>query len=224
MALWHKKYMRAFRGCDTLSASSIPRTHPGQVFFRNASGDFLSAINYFDFRDDILGGKKKPCYRFFCCVFFLQHQCAHTNTLKGVIPNLWSGHRSHSHLSNRTCERGNEVTLRSHPLSDVAAKSLQQGRGAVKNLRHVYASLWRFAITWPAGSWCSTGGCSIKWTSSFTVFWRWRESASVFTSVSVKSSGKKDMCNTERGCTTDFFCSLTVGMHFQVSFNQAILM
>lgn len=199
MALWHKKYMRAFRGCDTLSASSIPQTHPGQVFFRNASGDFLSAINYFDFRDDIWGG---GLLSFF---FFLQRQCAHTNTLKGVIPNLWSSHRSHSHLSNRTCERGNEVTLRSHPLSDVAAKSLQQGRGAVKNLRHVYASLWRSAITWPAGSWCNTGGCSIKWTRSFTVFWRWRENASVFSSVLFKSSGEKDMCNTERVCTTDYF-------------------
>lgn len=51
----------------TLSQPPPSPTHPGQGFFEHesASGDFLTAINYFDCRDDV-GKKRSACYPFFC--------------------------------------------------------------------------------------------------------------------------------------------------------------
>lgn len=128
MALWHKKYMRAFRGCDTLSTPSIPHQTSSQGFFghESASGDFLTAINYFDFRDDMWGGKKA------LVLSSATPTHTHTRTHRGAITNLWKSRLSHGHSSSRACERGNEVTLRRHPLSNASAKSLQQGCRASK--------------------------------------------------------------------------------------------
>lgn len=54
----------------------LPSPEPTQVkfFFRNASGDILSAINYFDFRDDIWGGG------FVILFFFATPVCTHKYT------------------------------------------------------------------------------------------------------------------------------------------------
>lgn len=105
-----------------------PPNDQSQGFFGHgsASGDFLTTINYFDFRDD-KQGKKEALVPFTATPLHTTVQ-----THRGAIPNLKSSRLSHGHSSSGACERGNEVTVPHHPLSDASAKSVQQGHRASK--------------------------------------------------------------------------------------------
>lgn len=103
------------------------------------SGDLLTGINYFNWWQDEKSGREKT---FSAAPIHAKVQCQTEETI----------FLSQSHSSNRTCERGNEVTLKRHPLSSTSAKSFWHS-GSAKRPQMCLCLTYCSVSTWLMGSW-----------------------------------------------------------------------
>lgn len=158
-------------------------------------------------------------------------------------PNLRRGRCSHSHSSNRTCERGNEVTARGHPLSDAAARPQQRGGrgGAAGGQQGAAGGNWgqrkkatdmfmpRFDTPLfpdPQGSRRNIAGCSVKRSRSFYGFLGGDRRLPFFSNLWF--SQEQGQNKTVHRQYADSFVSLTSFvcfpfLHFQVLLNLGLL-
>lgn len=125
----------------TLAQPPPSPTHPGQGFFghESASGDFLTAINYFDFRDDV-GGEKEALVT-----------PIHTHTQRCNPKPMKQPPFTRSFIKQNLWKRKWSDTAPSYSFRCIC-QVLAAGPQGLKDLRRVYVSLYCPFSTWPKGS------------------------------------------------------------------------